>query len=215
MVAVLALQFFCQLSSICTMVFVHQSDSHDYPTVPHKCCLVLIALHRCVDYQQIYLIRGFFSYGHFIFNQGMQNQVKTVMKPVMTQLSNSICCDYTQMITSICWEYTHTKQHFYMALAWLLRGRHFFFLWDLPKQTQNGLVSALPSFAQVTFTIHITKSCMHSIGRGRRPPKHAQVVPCYHSPISSTNQTSDHLQMTDKPCLETWLSVFESWRLAW
>lgn len=32
----------------------------------------------------------------------MQNQVKTVMKPVMTQLSNSICCDYTQMITSIC-----------------------------------------------------------------------------------------------------------------
>lgn len=157
----------------------------------------------------------FFLYGHFIFNQGMQNQVKTVMKPVMTQLSNSICCDYTQMITSICWEYTHTKQHFYMALAWLLRGRHFFFLWDLPKQTQNGLVSALPSFAQVTFTIHITKSCTHSIGRGRRPPKHAQVVPCYHSPISSTNQTSDHLQMPDKPCLETRLSVFESWRLAW
>lgn len=131
----------------------------------------------------------------------MQNQVKKrVMKSVMTQLSNSSCCDPTQMITSICWQCTHTKQSLHMAWTWCW-GAVFF------RLTKADPKWCLLLLLLTNFTIDITKSCMHAKKRGRKTPKHAWMFPCCYSPFTLRAQISDYLQMTDMQHLEIPLSA--------
>lgn len=135
------------------------------------------------------------------------------MKSVMTQLSNSSCCDHAQMITSLCWGYTHTKQNLYMAWTWCWRG--VFLLWGLPKQTQNALVSALIPFAQLILPLTSPRAVCMQKRAGENTPKHARMFPCHYSPLSLRTQISDYLQVNDKQHLEIFLSqlsTFESQR---
>lgn len=135
------------------------------------------------------------------------------MKSVMTKLSNSGCYDHTQMITSICWEYTHTKQSLHMPWMWCWGG--VFLLWDLPKETQNALVSALIPFAQLILPSTSPRDVCMQKRRGGNTPKHAQMFPCYYSSLSLRTQISDYLQMNDKQHLEiclSQLSTFENQR---